>query len=440
MTFRLLARVLVIALVPYCLTLARGTDPDSATYSRFAGELRQYLPNNMIIPLFSKLPAGASVYGYDLGDITGNGERDLVVSLKKPKTRHNETFIYFFSSKNSKFELIKVLKRRWNQDPLEVAFYIEDGICYVTDKIKDKHWRVDGYSIDKFVFRHVNSWENFPLRGGKIGNQIESNYLDMKTSETHYKTTDLKEIIKSRYLTVPAFPSGITLPADLPSVVGDTSYRMVMKGTSNWFGPEDCSLSVLARYDSSFLNIYAVIRDDLIIGGDSIQNRDALELWLDCNGKHSYLYNSGTYHLRAGYAKDVLGIEIAASKGSTFSEMNISYSGFKKRSKAVSAISSTAAMLKGGGWLIRCSIPWELLDGAPPENDIGFAYAYTDVDDSEKRHWYSLLANSDHFRSAAPYTFGRMMFIGWNEVPFERDDFRMRPLLKELSNSGVLPR
>lgn len=381
------------------------------------------------------------MYGYDIGDLTGNDKPDLVISLKKPKARWNDVFIYFFTTQDEGFELIKVISRRYNDDPLEVAFYIENGTCFVTDKVKDRYWQVDGYSIQKFVFRQVYHWTNHPLPGGTYGIQVDSDYRTMKTLEIYYKSESLAQVLKNRYLTVPAYPSDLRIPADLPYVVTDTGAAMVLEGVSSWSGLEDCRLSTFARYDSATLFLSAAIADDVVSGGAAGDERDEVQFWLQCTGAEKLSYQQGAWMMDGAYNDGTLGIGIAADSNGLFTQLTIRYAGFSKKQQTdIARITSRSVQLRSGGRLIQCRVPRALLSLPEGETELGYAVAYRDVDRLAGKIWTSLLATSENFMEGVPYTFGTLKFIADTGSPFERDDFRMRPLLKELTNVGVLPR
>ncbi len=417
-----------------------GSSRDTSSYAEFAQELRKYVPNKKIIHLISKLPPAGSVYGYDMGDLTADSLPDIVVSLRRPTGKFNDVYIYFFLTQGEYFNLVKILKRTFNEDPLEVAFYIEDGTCFITDKIQEQQWRVDGYTVGQMVFRQVYSWENKLLPGGKIGVQVEHNLRTMRTVETYYNTESMHTVSKLQYYTVPAYPVDKRLSGDIPSIVGDTSSRAVLHGASNWIGPDDCALTVYARYDTSNVTVYAIVRDETVVGGDSESVSDRLDFWLQTTGASIFEYEQGKYEFAQDAGAGLLGISISAVPGGVFKRLSLRIAGMKKAGGALEQIHSTTARMNDGGILFRATIPLSLLPSSTKGEDVRFVAAYRDIDNPDKPMWNSVVATSDTFEPGIPYTFGRMMFINPDETPFERDDLRMQPLLRQLSNAGVIPR
>jgi hypothetical protein len=94
----------------------------------------------------------------------------VVLSIReKDVTPKNTVDVYFFENiGDTTYKLIKKKNIKWIDIPIEVAFMVKDGKCYVTHK-DSENWYFTGYKIEDEKLVRVDN-EKFPIEFEKAGN------------------------------------------------------------------------------------------------------------------------------------------------------------------------------------------------------------------------------------------------------------------------------
>ncbi len=143
---------------------------DDLDFEEFMGMMSETLTDEQLDELSYELPWNIRVAGYGYGDFSGDGKDDIVLSIvEKDKTPKKSVDVYFFENiDNTTYQKIKKKNYKWYEIPLEVAFLIKDGKCFVTSR-DDNNWYFAGYEIieDKLVTSDV---EKYPIEFENAGN------------------------------------------------------------------------------------------------------------------------------------------------------------------------------------------------------------------------------------------------------------------------------
>ncbi len=143
---------------------------DDMDFEEFMGMMSETMTDSQLDELSFKLPWNIKVVGYGYGDFSGDGKDDIVLSVvDKDKTPNKSVDVYFFENiDNTSYKKIKKKNYKWYEIPLEVAFLMKEGKCYVTSR-DDNNWYFAGYEIndEKLVAKDV---EKFPIEFENAGN------------------------------------------------------------------------------------------------------------------------------------------------------------------------------------------------------------------------------------------------------------------------------
>jgi hypothetical protein len=143
---------------------------DDMDFEEFMGMMSETMTDQQLDELSYKLPWNIKVVGYGYGDFSGDGKDDIVLSvIEKDKTPSKSVDVYFFENiDNTTYKKIKKKNYKWYEIPLEVAFLMKEGKCYVTSR-DDNSWYFAGYEIkeEKLVAADV---EKFPIEFENAGN------------------------------------------------------------------------------------------------------------------------------------------------------------------------------------------------------------------------------------------------------------------------------
>lgn len=143
---------------------------DEMDFEEFMGMMSETMTEEQLDELSFKLPWNIKVVGYGVGDFSGDGNDDIVLSvIEKDKTPKKSVDVYFFENvDNTTFKKIKKKNYKWYEITLEVAFLVKEGKCFVTSR-DDNSWYFAGYEIkdDKLVTSDV---EKYPIEFENAGN------------------------------------------------------------------------------------------------------------------------------------------------------------------------------------------------------------------------------------------------------------------------------
>jgi hypothetical protein len=142
---------------------------DDMDFEEFMGMMSETMTDQQLDELSFLLPWNIRVLGYAVGDFSGDGTDDIVLSIfDKDKTPSKSTDVYFFKNiGDDKFKRIKKKNYKWHEVTLEVAFLVKEGKCYVTNR-DDSSWYFTAFEIkdDKLVQADV---EKFPIEFENAG-------------------------------------------------------------------------------------------------------------------------------------------------------------------------------------------------------------------------------------------------------------------------------
>ncbi len=416
-------------------------DSDSLEFAGFSRALEKIFSAEKIQTILSKLPANCKIYGFDVGDYSGDDGMDVVLSTRRTDARSRDLQVHFFINDGPAFRLVQVLRRRFIIEPIEVGFSIERGWAMVTEKTGDYAWRMTGYAVRDRVFRRTYEWrtDRMPYRGQETAVAWERarDYETQLVDEHYFGANTKRSFIRQKYYDLPLFPADSDLPNGFADTAGDGGALMVVQGGSSWHGPEDCSIAVSGRYDSSSIILTLRVHDDRLLYNTAADSSDYAALYFDLSRKT---------RLRPGGAAQQY------SPNTQFGVIILMGDG-EARGPVVELRGAKLAQRHGGAvsvdmwrdpeayqqFLFTVRLPRALFADGSDLPSAGFAAVYHDVDYPARLNWVSVASTSRGYTEERPDSYGKMHFVRDMRAEWEWVNLATRDLSRGLKEAGVLP-
>ncbi|MEK6571527.1 MAG: hypothetical protein AABZ61_09165, partial [Bacteroidota bacterium] len=275
-----------MALVLSPSVLRAGSDY-SISFEEFKKRLEGVFDEEQFRDLRYHLPEEFAIWGYDVGDFSGDDELDVALSVRPKDFKEKNVQVFFFVNSEQGFIEASKLTVGYFEIPIEVGFTIEQGICFMTSKERDHHWFITGYTYRKGSFLLVDRFEVGrqlvgPEGKAEIGHEIYDNYLTLASRESFFNVANGKLFLAAHYYTFPVYRTERRLLPDFVTTLTDTSGKYFITGKEDWGGPADLGFSARFEYnDSTLFCSVNVVDDSLVVGTDSLNNGDRVGLWLD---------------------------------------------------------------------------------------------------------------------------------------------------------------
>jgi len=142
---------------------------DEMDFEEFMGMMSETMTDDQLDELSFNLPWNIRVLGYGYGDFSDDGLDDIVLSIReKDETPKKSVDVYFFQNiENKTYKLVKKKNYKYVELPIEVAFLVKEGKCFVTSKDND-NWYFSGYQISEGSLKQVSK-EQYPIEFENAG-------------------------------------------------------------------------------------------------------------------------------------------------------------------------------------------------------------------------------------------------------------------------------
>jgi hypothetical protein len=155
----------------FVLVFVRNTrSQDEMDFEEFMGMMSETLTDRQLDELSYLIPWDIRVLSYGCGDFSGDYREDVVLSIReRGVTPDKSVDVYFFENiGDTTYKLVTEKNIKWMEIPIEVAFLVKDGKCFVTNK-DSENWYFTSYKIEKEKLVRVKK-EVFPIEFEKAGN------------------------------------------------------------------------------------------------------------------------------------------------------------------------------------------------------------------------------------------------------------------------------
>jgi hypothetical protein len=417
-------RYFIVILFLFALNSINLFSQSGMTFAEFAKKLSPYFVRELIMDIEKQLPQGSDykIWGWDVGDFSGDGYNDVAFSIKVAVEKKRVVETYLFTDIDG--YLVKVAQFDYNfiDIPLEIGVVISNNICMITKKNKQYDWDIDGFSFDNGTLLKHDEFSTRRL--GSLTLETYTDYISLRNTLKLLNTSKGEETFFRDYMVIPSYERGRVIYNGYSYDAVSDYIDYVHKGAYFWEGEDDLSLNVRSAYDETFIYFTVEVNDESVV----VQNCDSciadhIEVWLDIsapfpNGKRNYniennqiefktTSDSGIYRFSVfpgNYKEEPAYVEIY-----TNNEIN---SVQRQESQRIKAISN----LTEDGYIVKFKIPYLFLglEDLPIRNsnlfEIGCTVIAVDYDNEFRPEENTEIATSA-FDEYDPSTYGSLFFI-----------------------------
>lgn len=440
-------RKLFIIIFLFFLILETLHSQSGIRFLEFAKRLEPYFDESMIEDIRIQLPDTRDyfIWGYDVGDFSGDGNNDVALTLRMAQDRSRNMQVYLFVDIDGYFRLVHQETLQFIELPLEVGAAINDGKAYITKKNMQYNWDIYGYSFQNGNLILHDVFQTRRLED--LTYESYRNYNELSAREKYITLKNNRTIIEKNFLILPSYHRGRVIYSGMKDNILVNSIDNLLKGAYWWKDENDCSYNFSSAYDDEFIYFTVEVTDDSVVP----QNCDTciadhIQLWFDINN-----YNDGDrYVVRKGnkisaresskkgiykfliYTGDFVNLA-PYCKVITTEELNNDQKYEAKNIKVVSNLTKN-------GYIVKFKIPFSLLGINSPKyskNDVelGFSLNVIDYDNEFRPEEFSELVLGD-FRAFDTTTFSILKFIKENEWYGVSNNIFLDEIVKNLLKNG----
>ncbi len=417
LVLRLVAPFLLLLLATPSLLSAQ----EAISFDRLKELLDPYFAPELIGDVEAALPKSTfDVWGFDVGDYSGDGFNDLIVSIRVRKEKGNRMRIYHFVDVEGILELIREETAQFVELPIEVGVTIGDGNAYLLVKRDESGWDVWGRRYEDGVIMLVDTYRTD--QGDALIHESYRNYQSLSGWERYLRVRNEEEIFRADFLTIPSYMRGRHVSSGFAMTATATLAEHILKGAYYRESEADLLLHVRSAWDREYLYFNVIVDDDEIVphadGVDSIGDR--LEIWIDAytwgdrlrgGGKRTTfrtVSDSNIYGLMIDLG-DLAEVEPDIKVATT----NLFDEGQTRATSRIKAIASK----HDRGWSVRVRIPFALFGfkEAPVADDalltLGASVVVHDLDNRWRPDELTQMTTSHNFDRTKPATFGELILV-----------------------------
>ncbi len=395
------------------------------TVAEFKVKLEGYFNNEMVDDVFRKIPQNTrfTIWGWDVGDYSGDGNPDLAFSIKITGETRRITYVYFFVDIDGYLELILVEPYEYVELPLEVGVAIRNNKCSITQKKKKDIWQIKSYTFEDGVIYLIEEY----LSQNYLGNNLET-VVNYKTNECKFTLESLsreKLNFEAKYYFIPSYPRNKPVYKGFSSRTNIDKIDYVIKGSYYWRGDYDASMSVKSSFDNNFIYFTITVTDDVFVPKEC-ENciGDKISFWFDfqpfrSSFKRLFKQSGSQLLVRSKPDGSIFKIEInlgnLVDKSPYVESINSTEPFDDEQKRSVEKI-KLLFTTNEDKYVLKARIPVALFgyDMLPYENDepvfIGFNIVYVDVDNEFRPNEITYITNSS-FEESQPATFGELVIL-----------------------------
>ncbi len=399
--------------------------------------LERFFDRLQLADLRTQLPRGApyEIWSWDVGDFSGDGYTDVVLTVLIPQERQRRVRFYAFVDQDGFLLNVAQILVPYLETPLEVGVAVRDTLCSVTQKLRAGVWTIRRY---RYWRGNFTLWEEQTLEtlGGGRSRELGRHYMRLERWERVFGP-DGSLASERRAITLPAYHRHHRIVGAYATDALCATIDYIPRGAYYWSGPEDASLRLRAAYDEHFLYLALWVMDETVVPGrcDTCP-ADRVEFWFAAEHSQpsapprrqrtAVTWTSSTVSLRLGNFTDQL--PQLSFRSSHWQEAL--HNPLWRRTKAIVVRHPT-------GYSVKLRIPLALL--MIPADSIGstpvrlrFAVEVVDIDNEFRPEEVSIVCTSSDFRREDPTTYAELLFLPPGQWYGESSNILADALLNEL--------
>ncbi|MCX6149645.1 MAG: hypothetical protein NTX22_03870 [Ignavibacteriales bacterium] len=178
------------------------------SFDEFVETNKTVLDKKPLLEVKDNLPDDIILTGADIGDFSGDGKNDFALAYKIKNSRNKVIYISLYCDSLSHYIPIFSDALEYFELPIEIAFSIAKNICYVTQKLEEKSWKITGYSFYKNEFSLVDKYITEVKKLNKkfqIGEENYSNYSNLNSFVGYFDLNSIEQFKKTSFYIMPVY-------------------------------------------------------------------------------------------------------------------------------------------------------------------------------------------------------------------------------------------
>ncbi len=361
------------------------------------------------------------VWGYDVGDYSGDGYNDLVMTTRMLRDRGRNISVYFFVDVEGILTLVKKEATNFVELPIEVGVTVTQGNAYRINKREEYGWTSYGYHFRDGVLIQVD--EFITEQRGAMVHERYRNFQTLEAYDRYVRLRDDKEEFRSDFLVVPSYTRSRDLSTGYNATAMAKLTRYVKNGAYYWKGEDDFSVEVRSAHDEEYLYFNIMVRDDQVVplgSEDADSIGDHVEIWLDVHAFGDRIYTGKKNNqFRVKTDTNIYGFTISLGdfiaqhprvKVSTSNLLDEMQSASMTRIKAVT-------VMQDDGYSLKVRIPFHTIgfEGPPMDDsaltELGLTVRVHDYDSKYRPEEVTIIDTSGDFDPSKPATFGSLLLV-----------------------------
>lgn len=421
------------------------------TFEQMQEKLKPFFADELIEDVREQLPKGSQyrIWGWDVGDYSGDGAPDLVLSVRLANDKGRTVQVYLFADIDGYLTRVGKFPYTFIELPIEVGVFIKDNGCFVLQKYQDFEWSITGYRFDNGSLIVLDAFKTERVK--TMTHESYRNYQTLTAYERYRDSKTNDELFSADYLSIPSYPRGNYIYKGFAADATSNQSKYLTKGSYYWAGADDLSFTVRSVYNEQYLYFLVKVTDEQVIGEGKDKeikdNFDNVEIWLDMS-------NLPNRFIRRKNKTDIINFRTQAEANIFAFTINPGNFADKKPSVRTSASDElsdaqkqavgqirVASSLWEKGYIVKIRIPFQLLGftGVPIEEDklteYGCSVIVRDVDNEFRPEEASFLATSK-FENSNPSSYSSLIFVPSGTVYGEARNIYAEPIADRLREIG----
>ena len=410
-----------ILLAFFLLSGASASAQESITWEALAELLDPYFAPELVGDVRKALPATPfDVWGFDVGDYSGDGYNDLIVSIRMKNDRSRDMKIYYFVDIEGIVDVVRQETAQFVELPIEVGVTIGDGKAYLIYKRVEGNWEIFGRQYRDGVVMLVDHYTT--NRGEILTHETYRNFQELEGFDRYLRIRNDEEIFRNDFLTVPSYRRGRHISAGYAQTATATMSANVVRGAYWRENEKDLQVSLRSAWDPDYLYFNILVDDDQVepraYDNDSVGDR--VEIWIDMYPfRDRFLVSSKRTDFRLQSDTNIYGLMIdLGDLADEAPDVKVSTTNLfdESQTRATSKVRAFAAR-RDSGWALKVRVPFKLLgyETAPVDEsmllEIGSTVVVHDLDNPWRPDEVTVMATSNNFDNTKPATFGSLVIV-----------------------------
>jgi hypothetical protein len=394
---------------------------------------------NQLETIYKLLPDDIQVWGYDIGDYSGDKNDDLAFSYRSSTDSKKNMNIMFFINQIDSFFLASSFTMKYSSLPIEIGFSIQNMECQVTHKVDEGFWEIKSYSMinGNFVMTGFYESKNELIKGSRrkfLGYEKSFNMRNSIASENYYDLITGKKYFKRKYFIIPCYKNNRRIFKDYTTTMFDTNSTFITYGYLNWKDENDLSISFRSTYDDSGFIFTYIIKDDTLLTNSKNGVADHLNLWFDNAPQNLIFTKRDGVYVREGQDENIHKIEINFDNIIMKSTCNNSEAISKSLADGVTLQYSE---LTKNLYLCKIRVPFNVFGGDLSGYLTGFGWEYFDYDNLSTPEKYTVMSSSV-LEAWNPASLGELLIIHDNDFYGKVINYELPKVIDYLKEYGLV--